>query len=164
MVSHQRHPIARPRLAELRQHRFILFRKGSRMQEPIDRWFAAHNFEPNVIMRFDNAEFIRSMVRSGMGLSLLPFWVVHRDIKEHRLTMIRPAESPLHSKIALVRRKSAFVPRPVQAFIESARTLDARHLRLLVSHPASGQPSGLGNEPGTPQPRMARGQSSFTSR
>lgn len=134
MVSHQRQPAARLRLADLRQHRFILFRKGSRMQEPIDRWFAAHNFEPNVSMRFDNADFMRSMVRSGMGLSLLPFWVVHRDVKEHRLTMIRPAESTPRSRIALVRRKSAFVPRPVQAFIDAARTLDARDLRLLVPH------------------------------
>jgi hypothetical protein len=64
---------------------------------------------------------------------MLPFWVVHRDIKERRLTMIRPVEPALHSKIALVRRKSGFVPRTVQAFIESARTLDARDLRLLTS-------------------------------
>jgi DNA-binding transcriptional LysR family regulator len=133
MVSHQRHPATRPKLADLRQHRFILFRKGSRMQEPIDRWFAACNFEPNVIMRFDNADFIRSMVRTGMGISLLPFWVVHRDVKERRLSIIRPAESPLRSRIALVRRKSAFVSRPVQAFIDSARALDARDLRLLAS-------------------------------
>jgi DNA-binding transcriptional LysR family regulator len=133
MVSHQRHSAPRPRLADLRHHRFILFRKGSRMEESIDRYFAAHGFEPNVIMRFDNAEFIRSMVRTGMGIAMLPFWVVHRDIKERRLTMIRPAEPPLHSRIALVRRKSAFVPRTVQAFVESARTLDARDLRLLTS-------------------------------
>jgi DNA-binding transcriptional LysR family regulator len=133
MISHQRHPASRPRLADLRHHRFILFRKGSRMEEPIDRYFAAHGFEPNVTMRFDNAEFIRSMVRTGMGIALLPFWVVHRDVKERRLTMIRPAEPQLHSKIALVRRRSAFVPRPVQAFIDAARTLDARDLRLLTS-------------------------------
>jgi DNA-binding transcriptional LysR family regulator len=133
MVSHQRHPASRPRLADLRHHRFILFRKGSRMEEPIDRYFAAHGFEPNVTMRFDNAEFIRSMVRTGMGIALLPFWVVQRDVKERRLTMIRPAEPQLHSKIALVRRRSAFVPRPVQAFIDAARTLDARDVRLLTS-------------------------------
>ena len=133
IVSHQRHSAARPRLADLRHQRFILFRKGSRMQEPIDRWFAAHHFEPNVTMRFDNAEFIRTMVRTGMGIALLPYWVVQRDIKERRLTLIRPSEPPLHSKIVLVRRKSAFVPRPVQAFIDSARTLDARDLRLLTT-------------------------------
>jgi len=140
MVSHQRHAAARPRLADLRHHRFILFRKGSRMEEPIDRYFAAHGFEPNVIMRFDNSEFIRSMVRTGMGTAMLPFWVVHRDVKDRRLSVIRPAEPPLYSKIALVRRKSAFVPRPVQAFIVAARELDPRDLRLLTA--AGAKPAG----------------------
>jgi DNA-binding transcriptional LysR family regulator len=111
MISHQRLPPSKPRLAELKHLRFILFRKGSRMEEPIDRYFAANGFEPNVVMRFDNAEFIRSMVRAGMGISLLPLWVVDRDVKERRLSIIRPVEPPLFSKIALVRRKSGFVPR-----------------------------------------------------
>lgn len=143
MVSHQRQPPSRPRLSDLKHHRFILFRKGSRMEEPIDRYFAAHGFEPNVTMRFDNSEFIRSMVRAGMGTALLPFWVVDRDIKERRLTLIRPAEPPLFSKIALVRRKSRLVPRPVQGFIETARKLDAAQLRLLATPaPPAGRRSG----------------------
>lgn len=133
MVSHQRHSPARPRLADLERQRFILFRKGSRMEEPIDRYFAAYGLEPNAIMRFDNAEFIRSMVRTGMGIGVLPFWVVHRDVKESHLNIVRPTEPPLYSKIVLVRRKSTHVPRPVQAFIEVARSLDPRELRLLKS-------------------------------
>jgi DNA-binding transcriptional LysR family regulator len=133
MVSHQRQPPSHPRLADLRHHRFILFRKGSRMEEPIDRYFAANGLEPSVVMRFDNSEFIRSMVRAGMGVAMLPLWVVNRDVKERRLSLIRPAEPPLYSKIALVRRKSGFVPRPVQAFIESARNLEPAHLRLLTT-------------------------------
>lgn len=138
IVSHQRQPPSHPRLADLKNLRFILFRKGSRMEDPVDRFFAAHGFNPNVVMRFDNSEFIRSMVRAGMGVGILPLWVVHRDIKEHRLSLIRPVGPPIFSKIALVRRKSGFVPRPVQAFIEAARALDPRDLRLLTSSaPAS---------------------------
>jgi DNA-binding transcriptional LysR family regulator len=138
LVSHLRHA-PHPHLAELKHLRFILFRKGSRMQEPIDRYFAARGFEPNVIMRFDNSEFIRSMVRAGMGVSMLPLWVVHRDVKERRLGIIRLAEPPLYSKIALVRRKSRFVPRPVEAFLNTARSLQAKDLRLLaISPPRAG--------------------------
>jgi len=133
MVCHQRQPPLRPHLADLKHHRFILFRKGSRMEEPIDRYFTAHGFEPNVIMRFDNSEFMRSMVRAGMGIAMLPLWVVDRDLKERRLSRIRPAEPPLYSKIALVRRKSRFVPAPVQAFVQTARHLESRELRLLTT-------------------------------
>jgi DNA-binding transcriptional LysR family regulator len=133
LVSHQRHAPRRPKLADLKHHRFILFRKGSRMQEPIDRYFAIHGFEPMVSMRFDNAEFIKSMVRAGMGISMLPPWVVDREVKERRLTMIRQAEPSLYSKIALIRRRLSYLPRPVQAFIATARDLDAAHLRLLTA-------------------------------
>jgi hypothetical protein len=63
--------------------------------------------------------------------------VVHRDLKERRLHLIRPAEAPLYSKIALVRRKSRFVPRSVQAFVATARSLESRELRLLTAGPPS---------------------------
>ena len=132
LVSHHKQLPSRPRLADLRERRFILFRHGSRMQEPIDRYFAANKFEPKVVMRFDNAEFIRSMVQSGMGIALLPLWVVQRDLKEKHLSMIRPVEATPFSKIALIRRKSSYIPRPVQGFIETASALLAKDLPLLT--------------------------------
>jgi DNA-binding transcriptional LysR family regulator len=89
--------------------------------------------EPNIIMQFDNAEFIRSMVRAGLGASFLPPWVVDRDLKEQRLTRINHTGPLLYSRIALVRRKSSFVPHPVQAFISVARSLEPKHLRLLTT-------------------------------
>lgn len=124
LVSHTRQPLRRPCLADMHGFRFILFRQGSRMQEPIDRYFAAHGFQPNVTMRFDNADFIRSMVRTGLGVSMLPFWVVSKDVKEGHLHMIHLQESPLRSKVALVRRKSSYVPPCVQGFLATARSLD----------------------------------------
>jgi DNA-binding transcriptional LysR family regulator len=102
------------------------------MQEPIDRYFAQHGFQPNVIMRFDNAEFMRTMVRAGLGVSMLPLWVVHRDVKDGSLRQIRQAEPPLYSKIALVRRKSSYLPGAVREFIAAARGLDSKSLRLLT--------------------------------
>jgi DNA-binding transcriptional LysR family regulator len=132
LVSQFKKLPARPHLADLRDQRFILFRQGSRMQEPIDRYFAANMFEPNVAMRFDNAEFIRSMVQAGMGVALLPLWVVRRDLKERHLSMIRPIEATPFSKIALIRRKSNYVPRPVQGFIQTATALVAKDVPLLT--------------------------------
>jgi DNA-binding transcriptional LysR family regulator len=132
LVSHQRPATSRPHLVDLKNSRFILFRRGSRMQDSIDRYFAANGFKPNIIMRFDNAEFIRSMVASGLGMSMLPVWVVDKDVKEKRLYLIRTPGDALYSKIALIRRKSGYVPVPVQSFIETARNLGARPLRLLT--------------------------------
>ncbi len=140
LVSHMRQPPKRPHLTDLKNQRFILFRKGSRMQNPIDRYFGAHGFEPNVTMRFDNADFIRAMVRTGLGVSMLPLWVVDREVKEGRLSLIHQAEPPLYSKIALIRRKSSFVSQPVQGFITTARSIDLKNLRLLTGRPGKPVP------------------------
>jgi DNA-binding transcriptional LysR family regulator len=132
LVSHMRRPPWRPHLNDLKRYPFILFRRGSRMQEPIDRYFAAHGFKPNVRMRLDSSDLIKAMVRAGLGISMLPLWVVERDVKDRTLSLIQQAEGPLYSKLELVRRKRTFVPRPVQAFIAVAKGLDPKELRLLT--------------------------------
>jgi DNA-binding transcriptional LysR family regulator len=138
LVSHLRRPPRRPHLADLKNFRFILFRKGSRMQEPVDHYFAANRFEPNVAMRLDNSDLIKDMVRVGMGIAMLPPWVVAKDVRDGHLSLIHQAEPPLYSKLALVRRKLTYVPRPVQAFIDTARNLDRKHLRQLTISTARG--------------------------
>ena len=136
LVTHQRQAPKRPRLSDLAGSRFILFKKGSRMEEPIDRYFASHGLEPKVIMRFDNAEAIKAMIRSGLGISMLPIWIVDNDLKLGHLTLIRQAEPPLCSKVALVSRRSGYVPRAVQSFIEQARSVVWTNPRLVMKRPA----------------------------
>jgi DNA-binding transcriptional LysR family regulator len=138
LVSHVRQPQRNVRLAALKHARFILFPKGSRMEQPIDRYFAARQFEPNVIMRFDNAEAIKAMIRTGLGISMLPMWVVDQDLRRRSLALIHQKEEALFSKIALIRRRSAYTPKSVQAFIEIAQKMQWRNPRLTASpHAAS---------------------------
>ncbi len=132
LISHLRRAGRRPHLAELKKLPFILFRKGSRMQEPIDRYFTNYGFKPTVTMRLDSSDLIKRMVRAGLGVTMLPYWVVAAEIRDGLLAMIRQAEPPLYSKLALVRRKLSYVPQPVKAFIEAARELDRSRLRLLT--------------------------------
>ncbi len=139
LVSHQRQMSRRPKLADLRNSRFILFPTGSRMQQPIDRYFAAHGFEPNVIMRFDNAEAIKAMIRTGLGISMLPMWIVDKDLKSRRLTLLRQQEPTLRSKIALISRRSSYVAHPVRAFIAQARQIDWKNPRLVAEHTRAAQ-------------------------
>jgi LysR family transcriptional regulator, low CO2-responsive transcriptional regulator len=130
LVSHRRHAPRQCQLAELARFPFILFRQGSRMQEPIDRHFAAHEFHPRVIMRFDNAEAIKAMIRTGLGISILPVWTVDADIRQHRLQWIRMKERPVVSRLALVSRKARYVPAAVEAFIDGSRHVDWKSPRL----------------------------------
>lgn len=130
LVSRLRQAPRRCPLAELAGFPFILFPQGSRVGEPIDRYFAAHGFRPRVIMTFDSAEAIKAMIRTGLGISMLPMWSVDSELRQGRLWLIRQAEPPLLSKVAWMRPESSFVPRPVQAFIALAQKAQWRAPRL----------------------------------
>ncbi len=111
-VSSLEHAPRRCRVSELSAFPFILFRKGSRMQDAIERYFDELNFHPNVIMAFDNADAIKAMIGAGLGMSLLPFWIVHADLRQGVLTMIRQRERSLFSRFERSYRFAALQQRP----------------------------------------------------
>jgi DNA-binding transcriptional LysR family regulator len=108
-------------LSKLQAQPFILYRKGSVMENHVDRYFAAYRFHPRVAMRLDNAEAIKAMVKSNLGISLLPFWTVADEVKQRKLTITRLHEPPPIGRLVLVTRKSGHLPHSVEAFIEVAQ-------------------------------------------
>lgn len=108
-------------LADLREESFILFRKGSRLQDPIDRYFSENDFVPKAVMRFDNANSIREMVLSGRGIAFLPRWVVGRELRAGQLCAIELEGGIPTCKLALIRRKTTSVLPAVKSFIEVTR-------------------------------------------
>ncbi len=130
LVSGQRTASRPRRLRELGDRPFILYKKGGIYERSIDVYFGEAGFEPRVIMRFDNAEAIKAMIRLGLGISILPMWVVETELREKKLFLIRQKERPLLGRIALVRRRVGYVPQPVEAFIHLARDWNWRAARL----------------------------------
>jgi DNA-binding transcriptional LysR family regulator len=137
LVCSPEEPDSPTQLADLNDRRFILFRQGSRLQEPIDRYFSSQQFEPKVVMRFDNANFIRDMVRSRLGIAFLPLWVVEQDLKEGKLRIIKLTEEAPVSKLALIRRKSNYAPPSVKGFIKVATGLHLKDFPLLSMRKSS---------------------------
>lgn len=108
-------------LSELATVPFILYRDGSRLGAIVEQYFAQVGFQPRVAMRFDNPETIKAMVRSGLGISVLPRWVVETELTAGRLLRIEQREPPGSVKMALITRRDAYTPRAHQAFLELAR-------------------------------------------
>lgn len=121
LVSGLKQAPRRCALQDLARFPFILYKASGNIEKLIDRYFAEHGFEPRVIMRFDNGEGIKTMLRRGLGLTMLPKWTVEAELKNKSLWLIRQKEPPLIAKMALVTRKTSYVPGPVSALIELAR-------------------------------------------
>ncbi len=111
----------RCRAAEMQGFPFILYKEDLVFNKLIVRYFAEVGFNPRVIMRFDNAEAIKAMIRLGLGISMLPRWTLSAELKNRMLSLIQQKEAPLLAKIVLVTRKTGYVPQPVEAFLKVAR-------------------------------------------
>lgn len=105
-------------IMDLERHRFILYKKLT--TGLIDRYFESLNFKPRVTMRFDHTEGMKSLTKSGMGISVLPFFMVEDDLKKGTLSLIQQSEDPLFLNMLLIRNPT-IVSKPITKFIDLAK-------------------------------------------
>jgi LysR family transcriptional activator of glutamate synthase operon len=120
----------RCRLSDLQQFPFILYKGGLVFDELIEHYFTEAGFHPRVIMRLDNAEAIKAMVRLGLGISMLPMWTLNTELGDESLHLIRQKEPPLFARVSLVTRRLGYLPKPVEGFIKVAQNWQWKNVRL----------------------------------
>lgn len=118
------------KLAKLEKSPFILFQAGTRMEGIVGAYLNSLNFRPKVVMRSDSSEAIKSMVRAGLGVSVLFLWNVSADPHAASFQVVRTDAPKLVSRMALVKMRTAYTPGPVRAFIEMARRTNWKDLHL----------------------------------
>lgn len=118
------------RMAELHDSPFILYEEDSVFEEIIDGYFRQHDLQPRVVMRFDNAEAIKAMARTGLGLTMLPAWTVTDQLQARTLVQIRQREKPLTARIALITRSISYLPPSVRAFVHTASRWQWPNIRV----------------------------------
>lgn len=119
------------RLRALESIPFILFGKGTLMESVIQSYFNSLDFCPPVVMRSDNSEAIKAVVRAGLGISVLFLWNIASDPRSSMLSIVRTDAPPLSLRMGLIRLKSSFTPRAVMEFIELAARMNWKKLHLI---------------------------------
>jgi DNA-binding transcriptional LysR family regulator len=125
IVLNRRHALARKRSlepADLASLRFILYGKQSAMQNLIDRYFESLGVAPRITMEVENNEAIKSLVRVGLGASILPLCAVQKEDRE--LSVLRVRGKPLKRQLCLASLEAEIVPNAI-------RELSARLARAL---------------------------------
>ena len=124
-VLNSRHPLALRRMLQpidLATLRFILYEKHTAMQNLIDRYFESLGVTPRISMEVENNEAIKSMVRAGLGASILPLCAVEDEPRSGHLRILRVKERPLMRELHLLSPNSGILPKAIQ---ELASTLVA---------------------------------------
>jgi DNA-binding transcriptional LysR family regulator len=115
VVAAGRHAIARERSVEpraLARQPLILFESGSNTRHAVDEFLLAEQVPVNVVMETENVEIIKSMVASGLGVSILPYSAIAHD-RTGRFGWARLRGGRLYRQTGWVHLKADYMPRAV---------------------------------------------------
>jgi DNA-binding transcriptional LysR family regulator len=132
------HPLARKRQVtpqDLVRQPFVLFESGSNSRRTIDDFFAREQVDPKVVTETENVEIIKAMVRVGLGITIIPYQAVAREVRAGTLACARIAGQQLVRDTGWVYLRSPRVPRAVQAMIQTLETVRPR-LKLSPAPPS----------------------------
>lgn len=116
VVLNRAHPFARRRAlepADLSSLRFILYGKHSAMQNLIDRYFESLGVTPRITMEVENNEAIKSLVRVGLGASILPLCAVPKGA-DGELKVMRIRGKPLKRQLCLASLDAEILPNAIR--------------------------------------------------
>src|SRR6478672_929035 len=132
LITTPTHPMARRRRAtprELAGLPFILFELGSATRKVIDNFFASENIEPTVVMDTENVEIIKAMVKTGLGVGIVPYQAVAREVKAGQLFCTRIEGHELVRQTGWVYARANRVPRVINELLVAFEAISGK-LRL----------------------------------
>jgi DNA-binding transcriptional LysR family regulator len=74
---------------DLAEEPFVLFEAGSATRRVIDHFFASNSIEPIVVMDTENVEIIKAMVKTGLGVGIVPYQAIAREVRARQLAWAR---------------------------------------------------------------------------
>ncbi len=145
VVADAKHPLARKKKVtpqDLDRQPFVLFEPGSNTRRAVDEFFLAERLSPRIVMETENVEIIKAMVRAGLGVTIIPYQAVARDVATGHLFCARIEGHSLIRETGWVYPKMSRVPRTVQAVLGAFERIRGK-LRLSPAdddHARKGRP------------------------
>jgi DNA-binding transcriptional LysR family regulator len=115
VVTGAGHPLTRRGTvepAELGDHPMILYEAGSNTRKVVDGFFVQEGVAVDVAMETENVEIIKAMVSSGIGVTVIPYSAVAREVRHGRLSCARIRGRKLFRETGWVYSKTAPLSRP----------------------------------------------------
>jgi LysR family transcriptional activator of glutamate synthase operon len=117
IVVNRDHPLANRRTVDpvdLESLRFILYEKHTAMQDVIDRFFKTVGVAPRIAMEVENNEALKSMVRVGLGVTILPLCAVAHEPANSPLRVLRVKGHTLMRELCLLSADAEIQPLAIQ--------------------------------------------------
>ena len=110
------HALARRRRilpADLAGEPFVLFEAGSATRRVIDSFFLMEKIEPTMVMDTENVEIIKAMVKTGLGIAIVPYQAIAREVRAGQFFCARIEGHELARETGWVYARANRVPRMI---------------------------------------------------
>lgn len=155
LVATPQHALARRRRVapqDLIGQPFVLFEPGSATRHVLDHFFVSQKIEPKVVMETENVEILKAMVKTGLGVSILPYLAVAREVRAGQFFCARMEGQELIRETGWVYARANRVPRVIQEVLKAFEEIRGR-LRLSPPRPHSTAHKPRGGDSGSPPAR-----------
>ena len=92
-------------IQELKRWSFVRYQLGGGSRAVSDELFLRHGGYPQTVLESNDTEFIKQIVKMGLGIALVPAVTVRQDIQSKALHPLRLRGRKLTQEIGLVHRK-----------------------------------------------------------
>jgi len=122
VVTAAKHPLSRKKKVmpeDLVRQPFVLFESGSNTRRAVDEFFMTARIEPQIVMETENVEIIKALVRNGLGITIIPYQAVARDVTSGQMHCARIEGRSLVRETGWIYPKMSRTPRAVQEVIKA---------------------------------------------
>ena len=129
LVTMPGHPLAKRRKIapqDLAGEPFVLFEAGSGTRRVIDRFFLSENIEPNIVMDTENVEIIKAMVKEGLGIGIVPYMAVAREVRARQFFVTRIEGHELFRETGWVYPRANRTPRIIDELLAAFEKVRGR--------------------------------------
>jgi DNA-binding transcriptional LysR family regulator len=137
LVTAPTHQLAKRRRVtprDLAGQPFVLFEVGSATRKVLDQFFASEKIEPTVVMDTENVEIIKAMVKTGLGIGIVPYQAIAREVKAGQLFCARIDGHDLVRETGWVYARANRVPRMIDELLLAFDAIRGQ-LRLTLPRP-----------------------------
>jgi DNA-binding transcriptional LysR family regulator len=133
------HPLARKKRIvpeDLVGQPFVLFEPGSATRRVIDSFFVTQKIEQTVVMETENVEIIKAMVKTDLGIGIVPYQSIAREVRSGQFFCARIEGHELVRETGWVYARANRVPRMIHELLTAFEEVRSR--LLLAPAPKKG--------------------------
>ena len=135
------HPLAKKRHIapqDLAGEPFVLFEAGSATRKVIDSFFVTERIEPTIVMDTENVEIIKAMVKTGLGIGIVPYQAIAREVRQGQFFCARIEGHELVRETGWVYARSSRVPRVISELLTAYNEIRGK-LQLIPGPAVTGR-------------------------